>query len=135
MSTTAASVQASADKLTMDRFAEEAAKVLKPNVNITRDSLAKLILLTNGSFGNLQKVSSVVNPILHSIPAKMVLSASPAGPIIPVAVDLVFRLALAPQTKFGVEYVLYRVWLLLPKSANDRYTVTSANGQIKVADA
>ena len=96
--------------MTMAAFARSAAQVLEPLPFITRDSVASLILMTDGVFGNMTGIAAVVSQILNM--ANLVLSSFPFGALLPILVQVVLNVLMAPQTRYFAKYLLYRVWLL-----------------------
>ena len=107
--------------MTMAAFARSAAQVLEPLPFITRDSIASLILMTDGVFGNMTGIAAVVSQVLNM--ANLILSSFPFGALLPILVQVVLNVLMAPQTRYFAKYVLYRIWLLFPASSNDRYVV------------
>lgn len=116
--------------MTMAAFARSAAQVLEPLPFITRDSIASLILMTDGVFGNMTGIAAVVSQVLNM--ANLVLSSFPFGALLPILVQVVLNILMAPQTRYFAKYLLYRVWLLFPASNNDRYTVQVSDGDVIV---
>lgn len=116
--------------MTMAAFARSAAQVLEPLPFITRDSIASLILMTDGVFGNMTGIAAVVSQVLNM--ANLVLSSFPFGALLPILVQVILNVLMAPQTRYYAKYMLYQVWKLFPASSNDRYTVQVSDGNVIV---
>lgn len=119
--------------MTMAEFARSAAQVLEPLPFITRDSIASLILMTDGVFGSMTGIVAVVSQVLNM--ANLVLSSFPFGALLPILVQVVLNVLMAPQTKDFAKYALYRIWSLFPASSNDRYVVQVNDNKVIVISA
>lgn len=119
--------------MTMASFARSAAQALEPLPFINRDSIASLILMTDGVFGNMTGIAVVVSQILNM--ANLVLSSLPFGALLPILFQIFLTILMAPQTRFYAKCILYRLWLCIPSTNNDRYTVHVSDGDVIVTSA
>ena len=132
-SSTATSEPLHGSNMTMAAFARSAGQVLEPLPFITRDSIASLVLMTDGVFGNMTGIAAVVSQVLNM--ANLILSSFPFGALLPILVQVVLNVLMAPQTRYFAKYALYRIWLLFPASSNDRYVVQVNDNNVIVTSA
>jgi hypothetical protein len=122
-----------ADPLSMDNFLGGAMTALEPLSLITRDTIAQLVMLTDGLFGNLNDITQVLNVIMNM--ANVVLSTFPFGALVPLLIQGLINIVLSSQTKFFVQYTMFRIWQLLPQTQFDRFQVLVQDNQVLVVSS